>query len=60
MSGMWLCGSDVCAPGRGFAVFTFYAGKALGIVSIVSLTLYAITHMVIVHYAYSDELLHIG
>ena len=57
---MWLCGSDVCAPGSGFAVFAFYAGKVSGIVSIASLTLYAITHMVIVHYAYSDELLHIG
>jgi len=56
---MWLCGSDVCAPGRGFAVFTFYAGKPSGIVSIVSFTLYAITHMVIVYYSYSDELLHI-
>ena len=60
ISGMWLCGSDVCSPGRGFAVFTFYAGKASGIVSIISFTLCAITHMVIVHYAYSDELLHIG
>jgi len=49
VSGIWLCGFHGYAFGRGFVVFTPYAGRHLGIGFVVSFTPYAITHMGFAH-----------